>query len=116
MSDLPNVTGVDAENVKNTSDTSGVLATKVKTIEDFMHVVVIFLIVSFVSLLITVLLSLGAMYQDYLSSKQATYQQLLDKVNIIVEQNNNKFSDEKNLRINELEQQIKDIKKVNYLK
>lgn len=62
------------------------------------------------------LFTLGGILNDSWAIKQSSYQNLADKVNILIEQNNTKSSDEKILRINELEQQIKDLKKVNYLK
>lgn len=62
------------------------------------------------------LFTLGGILNDSWAIKQASYQSLTDKVNILIEQNNIKSDDLKITRINQLEQEIKDLKKANYLK
>ena len=81
MTDVPKATGDDAKRAKQGKDTSGkVMASKLQLLQDTMGLVIVVLKVAFIGLLITVFFGFGALFQNYLANKQATYEDLRDQI------------------------------------
>lgn len=84
---------------------------------DFMHFIVLAILVVIFVGFAQMFIATGGILIDSWTHKTESYDNLTSKVNSLVEQNNAKVEDKKTIKINDLEQQIKDLKSKNpYLK
>lgn len=81
---IPPVEQEDKKRAEDNSPSVGSLDGKVKTLQDSVSLLTNLLYAGFFAVFIATLIGVGAILQSYLASKQATYEDLKDKV---VEQN-----------------------------